>query len=128
MDYWLGRGLKVGAHFFFALLAKILISLMLRLVDLGYPRQNIEKEGVTGKILRNKELAECCFRDAGFASRPGRIRPPVHEFWVARTGLVLRFSCPWVKVVRHKERIYFGNGCGKRPTTAGTGEHRGLTD
>ena len=48
---------EVVSHFFFAPFSKILISKDLRGWDGSRSCQNIEPQGVTGKILQNKDLA-----------------------------------------------------------------------
>ena len=48
---------EVVSHFFFAPFSKILISKDLRGWDGSRSCQNIEPQGLTGKILQNKDLA-----------------------------------------------------------------------
>ena len=55
----LGVGTKseMVSHFFFVPFSKILISKDLRDGDDTRSRQNLEREGLTGKIFQNKDLA-----------------------------------------------------------------------
>jgi hypothetical protein len=52
------RACKGYLTFFFARIHKILDSLELRRPDTRLASQNLGSKGVTGKILKNKELAE----------------------------------------------------------------------
>ena len=85
------RGYR-GSTFFSYLAAKIFVLFGLRLGGMRRSGQNIEAEGLIGKILRNKELA-ADFREcmAGASSRTGS----------ARTLPILGFAFSSVKVARH---------------------------
>jgi hypothetical protein len=76
---------------------------------MGRSGQNLEAQGLTGKILRNKDLAsilESCNLRA------------VPKFWKDRSRIFpILFSSHFsVKVVRHRKRV---GGCGKKKAVAG---------
>jgi len=87
----IGRG-DIASHFFSYLSDKFFASARLAGRGRGGAGQNLEPQGVAGKILREKEL--------GSGSRLA-----VEMFLAHSAGLlVLKFS---VKVIRHTKRIYF---------------------